>query len=125
MIQSMTTQEIGQKLVDLCKQGKAMEVIDTLYSANIVSVEATPMPDGSREVKGIGAVRGKSEWWISEHDVHSAMAEGPLVSDNRFCVRFKYDITHKKSGKRMVMDELAIYTVADGKIAREEFFYGA
>ena len=102
-----------------------MEVIDTLYAANIVSVEATPMPDGSREMKGIGPVRGKSEWWISEHEVHSAMAEGPLVSDNRFCVRFKYDITNKKSGKRMVLDELAIYTVADGKIAREEFFYGA
>ena len=54
MIQSMSTQEIGQKLVDLCQQGKLMEVIDTLYAANIVSVEATPMPDGSREMKGIG-----------------------------------------------------------------------
>ncbi len=26
-------------------------------------------------------------------------------------------------GKRMAMDEVALYTVANGKIVREEFFY--
>jgi ketosteroid isomerase-like protein len=47
------------------------------------------------------------------------------VSDARFCVRFVYDITNKPSGRRMTMDELAVYLVKDGKIVREEFFYGA
>jgi ketosteroid isomerase-like protein len=121
----MTTQEVADKLVELCRQGKAMEAIGSLYAPDVVSVEATPMPDGSREMKGLGPVTGKSEWWIAENEVHSATVEGPLVSDARFCVRFKYDITNKKSGKRMMMDELAVYSVKDGKIVREEFFYGA
>src|SRR2546425_1319478 len=34
------TFEIGKKLVDLCKQGKDLEAIETLDSPNIVSVEA-------------------------------------------------------------------------------------
>ncbi len=102
-----------------------MEAISTLYAQDIVSVEGTPMPDGTREMHGLDAVRGKSEWWMSEHEVHSATVEGPLVSDARFCVRFVYDITNKTSGNRITMDELAVYLVKDGKIVREEFFYGA
>ncbi len=119
----MTTQEIGEKLLELCKQGKNMEAIETLYSQDIVSVEAMAMPGGSREMTGLQAIIGKNQWWISEHEVHSAVAEGPLASASHFCVHFKYDVTNKPSGRRMIMDELAVYQVRDGKSVREEFFY--
>ena len=120
----MTTQEVAQKLVDLCREGKAEEVVSALYSPDIVSVEAMAMPGGTREVQGLEAVAGKSAWWIENHEVHSAKVEGPLVAGPHFSVRFTYDITNKPSGKRMVMDELAMYHVKEGKIDREEFFYG-
>ena len=119
----MTTQAVGQQLVDLCRQGKAMEAIQSLYANDIVSVEATPMPDGSREMKGLDAVLGKTKWWMDNHEVHSAKVEGPIAADSHFCVRFTYDITNKPSGKRMTMDELGVYHVKDGKVVREEFFY--
>ena len=48
---------------------------------------------------------------------------GPYPHDNRFAVRFLYDITNKPSGKRMMMDEVGLFTVENGKIVREEFFY--
>ena len=119
----MTTQEVAQKLVDLCREGKAEEAISSLYSSDIVSVEAMAAPGGSRESQGLKAVEGKAQWWISNHEVHSAKVEGPLVAGPFFSVRFTYDITNKPSGQRMVMDELAMYHVKDGKIDREEFFY--
>jgi ketosteroid isomerase-like protein len=119
----MTTQEVGQKLVELCNQGKHLEAVQTLYGQDIVSVEPMPMPDGSREISGMEAIIGKLQWWESEHEVHSGKAEGPLAAGNHFCVRFTMDITHKPSGKRMTMDELGVYRVKDGKIVREEFFY--
>ena len=50
---------------------------------------------------------------------------GPYPHDDRFAVRFVYDITHKPSQKRMVMDEVALFTVSNGKIVKEEFFYTA
>ena len=33
------------------------------------------------------------------------------------------DVTPKASGERMQMDEVAVYTVKDGKIVQEEFLY--
>ena len=48
------------------------------------------------------------------------------MGDDRFGAIFELDITAKQgptAGQRMQMKELAIYTVHDGKIAREEFFY--
>jgi hypothetical protein len=118
----MTTQEVANKLTDLCKQGKFMDAM-SLYSKDIVSVEAMDMPGSGREMKGIDAVMGKGKWWTENHEVHSTSVEGPLVTGTHFCVRFKMDVTNKPSGKRMPLDELAVYQVADGKVVREEFFY--
>ena len=120
----MTIREVADQLVAHCRAHETMQAIDSLYSADIVSVEATPTPDGTKEMKGIDAVKGKAQWWQGAHEVHNAGVEGPLVSGNRFCVRFVYDITFKQTSRRYTLDELAIYTVKDGKIVREEFFYG-
>jgi ketosteroid isomerase-like protein len=35
----------------------------------------------------------------------------------------KIDLTVKESGERITMDEIGLYTVKDGKIAEERFFY--
>ena len=45
---------------------------------------------------------------------------------NCHCVRFTFEVTPKTgpmAGKRMTMDESALYTVKDGKVVQEEFFY--
>jgi len=121
------TLTVGKKLVELCKQGKAMEAMDTLYSPHIVSIEAAAGgPTMPQRMEGIAAVKGKGEWWEKNHEVHKAEAEGPYPHGDRFIVHFKYDITAKSgpmAGKRMTMDEAALYTVKDGKITHEEFFY--
>lgn len=119
----MTTQEVADQLVKLCSQGKFSEAIDALYSDDIVSMEAGAPPGQSRESKGIAAIKGKAEWWASNHDVHSSAVEGPLVAGSHFAVTFKMDITFKPQSKRFKMEEIAVYKVADGKIVYEEFFY--
>jgi hypothetical protein len=120
---AMTTFEIGKKLVELCNQGKNLEVMETLYSPDIVSVEAAAMPGMPQEARGIPAVRAKGEAWEAAHEVHSGTAEGPFPHGDRFVVRFTYDITHKPTSQRRKMDEMALFTVKGDKIVREEFFY--
>ncbi len=121
-----TTMEVAQKLVELCRAGKNMDAMTTLYSPHIVCVEAASMPGMPARMEGIAAIKAKSETWMKNHEIHKAEVQGPWPHGDRFICRFTYDLTAKAgpmAGKRMTMDEAALYTVADGKIVREEFFY--
>jgi hypothetical protein len=121
---SKTTLEVGKQLVDLCKQGKNEEAMETLYSPDIVSVEAASSPNMPAEARGLKTVRERAKWWMDNHTIHAHTAEGPFPHGDRFIVRFTYDITSKPMGnKRLQLDEMGLYTVKDGKIIREEFFY--
>jgi ketosteroid isomerase-like protein len=121
----MNTMEIAKKLVELCKQGKNLEALNTLFADDVVSVEAVAMPGAQQEVKGLAAVKGKGEWWVANHEIHSAAVTGPWPHGDRFVVGFQYDVTNKPSGKRMKLDEVGLFSVRNGKIVREEFFYDA
>jgi hypothetical protein len=119
----MNTLQIGTKLVELVRAGRDREAQETLYAADAVSVEAGAMPGMDRTVKGLAAIRGKGEWWYGNHEVHSLKVTGPFPHDERFIVIFDMDVTNKQSGQRIQMQEAGLYTVAQGKIVKEEFFY--
>ena len=118
----MTTLEIANKLVELCRQGKYTEA-QALYAPDAVSVEAGAPPGAQREAVGLAAIKAKGEWWSANHEIHSASITGPWPHDDRFIVGFQFEVTPKATGQRMKMDEVGLYTVTDGKIVREEFFY--
>lgn len=114
---------IGTQLVDYCRQGQTDQAIAQLYAEDIVSIEARAA-FGPQRVQGLAAIHEKNERFESNMEVHEARAEGPFPhGDDRFAVFFDYDLTNKQSGDRMRLQEVAVYTVKNGKIAQEEFFY--
>ena len=119
----MNAKEIGEKLVAFCKEGKNVESINTLYAEDVVSVEAGGPPGQDPKTEGREGVLGKNKWWFDNHEVHSSEVEGPFPHGDRFAVIFRYDITQKASGQRVKMDEVGLFTVVDGKVKKEEFFY--
>ncbi len=119
----MTTQQVADELVKLCKEGKFLEATERLYAEDVVSMEAGAPPGQSREAKGMQAVKAKGEWWGANHEVHGAKVEGPLVAGSHFAVTFKLDVTFKPQNRRFQMEEVAVYKVKGGKIVYEEFFY--
>lgn len=119
----MNTLEVGKKLVEMCQSGQNMQAIEQLYSPDVVSVEAQSMPNMPAEMRGIQAVIGKGKWWNENHVVHSSTCKGPFPNGDRFACVFTFDVTNKPSNQRFQMEEVALYTVKDGKIVREEFFY--
>ncbi len=119
----MDAKDIGTELVALCRQGKNLEAIEKFYSSDVVSVEAMAMPGMDRTQTGIEAIKGKNMWWVDNHEVHGGDVQGPFPHDNRFIVYFKFDVTPKQTGQRMTMEEVGLFTVENGKITKEEFFY--
>jgi len=119
-----TTAAVAEELVSFCRAGKNMDAINSLYSPDIVSIESMGNETMPREQKGIDAIRGKNQWWGENNVVHAADVQGPFVgNDDKFAVDYNYDVTFKPTGKRNNMEEMALYTVKDGKVVREQFFY--
>ncbi len=120
-----STASVAQELVTLCRAGRNLEAISKLYSPKIVSIEPVGDEKMPAEMTGIDAIRGKNEWWFTDHEVHSSEVIGPLVGEGQFAVKYTWDATSKPTGQRIRMEEMALYTVKDGKIVREQFFYHA
>lgn len=120
----MTTLELANQFVEMCKEGKNFDVMQQLYADDIVSVEAMLRKTGSFETVGKSAVIQKSAEWAGAHEIHGATVDGPFLLGNEFAVLFDFDVTPVATGQRVSNREVAVYTVEDGLIVREEFFYG-
>jgi limonene-1,2-epoxide hydrolase len=117
----MTTTEIGERLVALCRQGKYEEAQRELYAAEAVSIEPVASPDFSKETKGLPAIIEKGHKFAAMiEQVHSSTVSDPVVAGDSFACTMRMDITMKGKG-RMNMSELCIYDVKDGKIVSEQF----
>jgi ketosteroid isomerase-like protein len=118
--------DVGRELVELCRAGKHLEAVDALYGNNVVSIEVRGDANMPARMEGIDAIRGKNKWWLENHEVHGGDVKGPFPHGDRFIVFMNIDVTPKTgpfAGKRMQFQEEALYTVRDGKIVQEEFFY--
>lgn len=119
-----TLMKIASTLAAYCREGKEAQGLNELYAADAVSVEAADMGGTGAEARGLDAIKGKHEWWFGAHEVHGGEVEGPFFhGSDRFGLIFGIDATNKESGQRMQMRELGLYTVKNGKIVREEFYY--
>lgn len=116
----MTTADIAKEFTAALKSGK-FEDAERFWSDDVVSIEAMDGP--MKEARGKAAVHAKGEWWTANHEVHKFETSGPFVNGDQFALRFVLDVTPKESGKRMQMDEVGLYTVRNGKIVEERFFY--
>jgi hypothetical protein len=118
----MTTQQIANRLVELCRIGQNDAAMQELYAADIVSIEPANAA-GNHITKGIENARKKGEeLWKSIKEMHSATISEPLVAGNFFSVAMQMDVTFQ-NGFRVNMEEICLYKVANGKIVEEQFFF--
>jgi hypothetical protein len=117
----MTTQEIAEKLVAFCRQGKFEEAQAALYAKDAISIEPEATPMAPKETKGLTAIIEKGRRFSSALEtVHSMTVSDPLVAVDSFACTMSLDATMKGSG-RTTISELCMYFVADGKIVAEQF----
>lgn len=115
---------LGREFVAAMRERRGIAHVEEIYSDKAESVEAVVPPNRDvRITKGREAIKAKREDWVATHEIHKLEADGPYVHPpNRFAVRFEAEVTHRASGRQMVLREIAIYSVEDGTIVREEFF---
>lgn len=112
-------EQAGKRLVELFNAGKFEQVEKELWAPAIESIEGMGMA-----WSGLKAVKAKNQEWYAKNEIVGAAAEGPYVGATGFGVKFKMDVRERASGSRVVMEEIGVYTVKNGKIIREEFMYG-
>ena len=118
----MTTKEVADRLVELCREGKITEAINELYADNAVSIEPNEYM-GPRQQDGLPAILKKSEYFNSMVEAfHGAKISDPIVGGNHFSISWWLDSTMKDRG-RVEMEEICVYKVENGKIVLEEFFF--
>lgn len=118
----MTTQQVANNLVKLCREGKHKEAVQELYSPEIVSVEPEGTPN--RIVKGLEAIAVKSSQFESSIEkINSSFVSDPIVAEKYFSCSMLMNVQMKGAPVAIDMDEICVYTVNEGKIVREEFFH--
>ena len=120
----MSVETVARKFKELCQQGKHFEVMRTMHSPDMVSVEGN-----GKEYVGKEVVIHKSEVFQGNNDILSQDLRGPFflgdakASSGRFGVYTSIDFAPKAGGARMTHEEVGLYTVKNDTITREEFFY--
>ncbi len=116
-----TTQEVANRLLELCNSFQFDTAVKELYADNITSRE----PTGAmvEYLEGKEAVIQKSiQFNDMVEEFHGFETSDAIVAGNHFSVRMKMDLTFK-GAPRSEMEEIALYEVKDGKIVAEQFFY--
>ena len=117
----MSTQEIANRLVELCRNGDFEAAQKELFAKDAVSIEPYATPDFEKETKGLDAILKKGVKFESMVEKYNEVkVSEPLISGNSFAVVLSMDLTMKGKGP-MNMSELCLYQVKDGKIISESF----
>jgi len=118
----MTTKEVADLLVKMCRDGKVEEAKQELFTEDTVSIEPAEgmLP---KETKGLKAIEKKAELFISMvENFYGHSITDPVIAGAYFSIGWNTDI-QMKGQERKSMNEICLYKVKDGKIVSEQFFY--
>jgi len=107
-----------QAVIDGVRAGKVLETFDAYYADDVVMSE-------NRKNERVGkAANRKYELQFLENvqEFHGAQVGRVIVDGDHAAVEWTFDITFK-GGNRVNMQQVAVQTWKDGKIAREDFYH--
>lgn len=118
----MTTQEVANRLFELCKQNQHEQAYTELFALDAENIEP-PHAQGMQSVKGMEALLAKNLTFNNSiEEMHSGYTSEPKVFGPFIFMEMGMDVTMKGMG-RMNMNEMCKYEVKEDKIISESFFY--
>ncbi|WP_299216094.1 nuclear transport factor 2 family protein [uncultured Aquimarina sp.] len=117
----MTNKEVGDKLVELLRQGQFETVYDELFHNDAHHIE--PQSEQFADIKGVKAIKAKDAAMAENIVGMEGMEVGnAIVAKNYIAIPYKMTV-NLKDGNTWPLDEIIVYKVENGKILSEEFFY--
>jgi hypothetical protein len=117
-----STKEVAARFNEMAQQEKWFEIQDELFAENVRSIEPTDSPY-LKDAEGKAPVRKKGEDWVKRITaVHKLFTSDPVVASTHFAVSREFEITVDGHG-RILINEVILYEVKNGKIVLEQFFY--
>jgi ketosteroid isomerase-like protein len=117
----MSIKDIAEDFTQLCRDNNDKDAAEKYWAEDVVSLEA--MEGDMARLQGKEAIFQKHDWWHKAFTTHDSSVEGPYIHGDQFAVIFKMDVTNDDTGERSNMQEVGLYTVKNGKITEERFFY--
>ncbi|RYZ22484.1 MAG: nuclear transport factor 2 family protein [Chitinophagaceae bacterium] len=114
-----TLKQKVEQLNAMILEGKAMDAFELFYDDAVVMQENESAPtvgkdaNRQREIEFFGAIT----------EFRGASVQDVAVGDNVTMVTWNYDYTHKDWGLRKYT-QVSVQHWKDGKIVKEQFFYG-
>ena len=112
--------EVAADFTALWLAGDFSAAGERYWAEDVISIEPDALRDGA-ECRGIDAVRRKNLRWCSTHGIEDLSLDGPFVTGNQFALFADMLIVH--AGQRRPHSEIALFSVRDGKIVEERYFY--
>ncbi len=115
--------EIAYGLIECWNAMDFHRAYTTYYAEDAVKCEPTAIGDFPNEIQGLENLIAQEDSIQQElmetHQIQ--VAEGPFIGANGFSVIIKSDFTHGATNTRHIFREVGIFTIADGKVVREEY----
>ncbi|MDB5243343.1 MAG: ester cyclase [Spirosoma sp.] len=103
----------------LVLEGKAMDAFELYYDDAVVMQENAGTPTVGKEANRLREI----EFFGAITEFRAASVEDVAVGEDVTMVKWNYDYTHKDWGLRNYT-QVAVQHWKDGRIVREQFFYG-
>ena len=119
-----TIHEVARDFTALLRAGQFAAAGDRYWAADVTSTEPADLPGGiDAMVSGIAAVRDKCAARFGVARIDEIAIDGPFVTANQFALFLDLVIVDLAVSARQPFTEIALYTVRDGQIAEERYFY--
>jgi hypothetical protein len=116
--------DIARDFTAMLRLGQFEVAGETFWSPDVTSAEPAALSeDIPATVSGVAAVRAKCIARFGTARIDDLGIDGPFVTGDQFALFLDMLITDPASGHAEPLSEIAIFTVRDGRIIEERFFY--
>ena len=114
-----TIEQKIKELNELVLSGNMMEAFEKFYHEDVQMQENTSPPTAGKTANR----KRELEFLSNITEFRNASVEGVAADGNLSFVIWQYDYTHKEWGERNYR-QVSVQQWEDGKIIKEQFFYG-